>query len=40
MNKLDFYNVSIRLHLVKLVDQDKDVRQLISDITNNKSSIE
>jgi hypothetical protein len=38
MNKFDFYNVSMRLHLVKLLDQNKDVRELIDDITNNKSS--
>lgn len=38
MNKLDFYNLNIRLHLVKLTEQTKDVRQLIDDITNNKSS--
>jgi hypothetical protein len=36
MNKLDFYNVSIRLHMVKLYDHHKDVRQLIEEITNNK----
>lgn len=37
MNKFDFYNVSIRIHLLKLVDQNKNVRDLINDITNNKN---
>lgn len=34
MNKLDFYKISVRLHLVKLVDQNKDVRQLIKETAN------
>ena len=39
MNKFDFYDVNLRLHLVKLTDQSKDVRELIQGITNNKSSV-
>jgi hypothetical protein len=39
INKLDFYDVSIRLHLVKLTDQNKNVRDLINNITNNKSNL-
>ena len=38
INKLDFYNVSLRLHMVKLYDHHKDVRGLLEDITNNKIS--
>lgn len=38
INKLDFYNVSLRLHMVKLYDHNKDVRGLIEDMTNNKIS--
>jgi hypothetical protein len=38
MNKLDFYDLTMKLHLVKLTDQNKDVRELINDITNNKLS--
>jgi hypothetical protein len=39
MNKFDFYNVSMRLHLIKLFDQHKDFRELIEDTTNNNTKI-
>jgi hypothetical protein len=40
MSKLDFYDTSLRLHLVKLTDQNKNVRELINDTTNNKLSVD
>lgn len=39
MNKLDFYNLTIKLHLVKITDQHKSVRDLIVDTTNNKEML-
>ena len=38
INKMDHYDTNIRIHLVKLKDQSKSVRDLIKDITNNSSN--
>jgi len=35
-NTMDFYNLALRIHLVKITDIDEDVRKLIGDITNNR----
>ena len=38
INKMDHYDANVRIHLVKLKDQSKGVRDLIKDITNNSSN--
>lgn len=34
-NTMDYYNVKIILHLVKITDLDADMRSLVEDVTNN-----
>lgn len=36
MNRMEFYDANIRIHLVKLTDHEDSVRTLVRDITNNK----
>lgn len=36
MNKINHYNLSMRLHLAKITDQYKSVKDVIEDRTNNQ----
>lgn len=36
INDMNFYNISVKIHLVKILDIHDDPRQLIQKITNNK----
>jgi hypothetical protein len=36
MNKMNYYNLSMRLHIAKITDQYKSVRDVIENITNNQ----